>query len=196
MKAGQNPASGEPLALSQSDQAMPTVKAYLEDWLEVYAKVHCKPSTYRGYKRAVENHLVPAFGVTPLHLLKREDVKRLIARLSKDGSSKGTIKKCLVPLKTAYNVAIEDGLVTFNPGARLGRLLKAPGDKRQHIQPLTSKEVSTLLKKTKEHPLLYVLYPVLLCAVRTGLRMGELIGLQWRDIDFNGGFIEVRRELS
>jgi integrase len=35
--------------------------------------------------------------------------------------------------------------------------------------------------------------PVLLCAVRTGLRMGELIGLQWGDIDFHGGFIEVRR---
>jgi len=184
-------ANGEPLALSQPDQAMPTVKAYLEDWLETYAKVHCKPSTFRGHTRAVEKHLVPAFGTSPLHLLKREDVKRLIARLSKEGKSKGTIQNCLVPLKAAYNVAIEDGLVTFNPASRLGRLLKASGDKRQHLQPLTSEEVVTVLKKVKEdYP---ALHPILLCAVRTGLRMGELIGLQWGDLDFHGGFIEVRR---
>ena len=170
---------------------MPMVKAYLEDWLETYAKGNCKPSTYQGYKRAVDKHLVPAFGATPLHFLKREDVKRLIARLSKDGSSKGTIKNCLVPLKAAYNVAIEDGLVTFNPASRLGRLLKAPGDKRQHIQPLTSEEVTLLLKHAKgKYP---ALYPMLLCAVRTGLRLGELIGLQWGDIDFHGEFMEVRR---
>lgn len=38
--------SGEPIVLSQPDQALPTVKAYLVDWLNTYAKVHCKPSTY------------------------------------------------------------------------------------------------------------------------------------------------------
>ncbi len=184
-------ASGEPLALSQPDQKMPTVKAYLEDWLETYAKIHCKPSTYRGYARAIGKHLIPAFGQCLLHQLKREEVKRLIARLSKEGMSKGTIQNCLVPLKAAYNVAIEDGLVTFNPASRLGRLLKGSGDKRQHLQPLTTGEVVTLLKTAKDdYP---HLFPVLLCAARTGLRMGELIGLQWGDIDFNGGFLEVRR---
>jgi hypothetical protein len=65
-------ASGEPLVLSQPHQQMPTVKAYLEDWLEVYAKPHCKPSTYRGYKRAVNKQLLPTFGHLPMHALKRE----------------------------------------------------------------------------------------------------------------------------
>jgi len=153
------------------------VKTYLEDWLNVYAKAHCKPSTYRSYKRAVESHLIPTFGNRPLHLLKREDVKRLIAKLSEAGKAKGTIKNCLVPLKAVYNVAIEDGLVTFNPASRLRRLLKGLGDSRQHIKPLSRKEVVTLLSKAESH--IPALYPVLLCAVRAGLRMGELIGLQW-----------------
>ena len=87
-------------------------------------------------------------------------MKRLIVTLSKAGKSKGTIQNCLVPLKAAYNVAIEDGLVTFNPASRLGRLLKGTGDKREHLQPLTSEEVAILLKKAKEdylplHPLWY-----------------------------------------
>jgi hypothetical protein len=72
--------NGEPLALSQPDQNMPTVKTCLEDWLQTYAQVHCKPSTYRGYKRAITQHLIPAFGERPLHLLKRDEIKRLIAR--------------------------------------------------------------------------------------------------------------------
>jgi integrase len=138
--------------LSQPDQAMPTVKAYLEDWLNIYAKVHCKPSTYRSYKRAVDSHLVPVFGDRPLHLLKREDVKRLIAKLSGIGKSKGTIRNCLVPLKAAYNVAIEDGLVTLNPASRLGRLLTGQGDRRPHIKPLTRKEIVTLLGKAERVP--------------------------------------------
>jgi len=72
--------SGEPIVLSQPDQAMPTVKSYLEDWLNTYAKVHCKPSTYRGYKRAIEEQLLPAFGEHQLHMLKREHVKRFVAK--------------------------------------------------------------------------------------------------------------------
>jgi len=47
--------SGEPLALSQPDQHMPTVKQYLTDWLGTYAKVHCKPSTAAGYHQVCVN---------------------------------------------------------------------------------------------------------------------------------------------
>lgn len=183
--------SGEPLGVSRPEPQLPLVKAYLENWLTSYAKVHCKPSTYRGYKRAVDNHLIVAFGDAPLHMLKREDVKRLIAELMAKGKSRGTIKNCLVPLKAAYNTAIEDGLLTMNPASRLGRLLKAQSDRRQHLQPLTVREVTALMAVAEDRFL--VLYPVLLCAVRTGLRLSELIGLQWTDIDFHGGFIEVRR---
>src|SRR4051812_3074022 len=52
-------ASGEPLVLSQakSTDRPVTVKSYLEDWLDAYAKVHCKPSTFRSYKRGVDKHL-------------------------------------------------------------------------------------------------------------------------------------------
>src|SRR5688572_25872979 len=71
--------SGEPIFLAQPEQTKPTVKAYLEDWLNTYAKVHCKPSTYRGYQRAVEKQLIPAFGSHQLHSLKREHVKRFVA---------------------------------------------------------------------------------------------------------------------
>jgi integrase len=183
--------NGEPLALSQPDQTMPTVKAYLGDWLTTYAKVHCKPSTYRGYKRAIEQHLIPAFGERPLHLLKRDEIKRLIARQIEAQKARGTIQNYLVPLKAAYNQAKEDGLVMLNPAERLGKLLQRSQDRREEMQPLTAQEVQTLLSRAEsQYP---ALYPVLLCAVRTGLRQGELIGLQWGDVDSRGQFLDVRR---
>lgn len=183
--------TGEPLALSQPDQSMPTVKTYLGDWLATYAKVHCKPSTYRGYKRAIEQHLIPAFGERPLHLLKRDEIKRLIARQIEAKKARGTIQNYLVPLKAAYNQAKEDGLVMLNPAERLGKLLQRSQDRREEMQPLTAQEVKTLLSMAEsQYP---ALYPVLLCAVRTGLRQGELIGLQWGDVDNRGQFLDVRR---
>ena len=115
----------------------------------------------------------------------------MIAKLSTEGKAKGTIQNCLVPLKAAYNVAIEDGVVTLNPAARLGRLLKGTGDKRQHLQPLTAEEV--LRPPCQSRDTVSRSASGMLCAVRTGLRMGELISLQWGDVDFNGDLIEVRR---
>ena len=202
--------SGETIVLTQLEQAMPTVRTYLQDWLNTYAKVYCKPSTYRGYQRSVEKQLIPAFGHYPLHGLKRDHVKRFVAskaeelvaraKKSKDEAleliparkkARWTIQGYLVPLKAAYNQAIEDGVVALNPASRLGRLFRGSQDRRSHIQPLTREEVVTLLKTAEtRYP---VLAPVLLCGVRAGLRMGELIGLQWSDVDFHSGLLEVRR---
>jgi integrase len=82
-------------------------------------------------------------------------------------------------------------LVTVNPVLNAGRLVSRRDSSNSHIDPLTAEEVRILLKTAQDRWAAF--YPVLLCAVRTGLREGELIGLQWGDIDFQGQFLEVRR---
>lgn len=86
----------------------------------------------------------------------------------------------------------------------MGRLLKDKTDRRMKIVPLMANEVQRLLEAAQqidqeraEHPMMEVspsFFLFLLTAVRTGLRLGELIGLQWGDLDFAGRFIEVRRQ--
>ena len=183
--------SGGTVCLSEPKSTMPTVKEYLTTWRDDYAQVHCKPSTYRGYARAIERVLIPAFGKYPLDQLGRDHVRGLIADLSKRGKARGTVENCLVPLKAIYYQAMEDRIVQFNPAARLAKIFGRKKDRRATIGPLERKEVGRLLKTARGR--FPILYPVLLCAVRTGMREGELIGLQWGDIDFHGGFIEVRR---
>lgn len=183
--------SGEPIALSQPDQAMPTVKAYLTEWLTVYAKAHCKASTATDYGHAVKGHLVPALGDRLLHEVTRGDIKRLIATLIAKGRKKQTIHNILTPLKEAFHHAVDDGLVSVNPVSSMGRLVATREGADSHISPLSADEVKAFLTKAKDTAPCY--YPLFLAAVRTGMRQGELIGLQWGDIDFRGRFIEVRR---
>ncbi len=182
---------GHVVSFGDSPKTMPTVKEYLTKWQETYAKPNCKPSTYRGYARAIEQVLIPQFGHVPLNELEREHIRTLIADLTQQGKARNTIENNLVPLKAVYYQAMEDGLVTTNPAARLGRIFRRKKDRRAGIAPLDREEVHHLLNTVNE-TLPYV-YPLILCALRTGLRQGELIGLQWGDLDFHGGFCEVRR---
>jgi integrase len=184
--------SGEPIALSQPDQQMPTVKVYLEDWLTSYVDVQCKPTTASDYRQVLKRHIYPTLGERRLHEVTRTDVKKLIKVLSEQGLKRQTMHNILTPLKEGYNHAIDDGLVGVNPVARTGRFTRSKEDRRAHIRPLTTDEVKAVLDHAKERSPLTT-YPILLCAFRAGLREGELIGLQWPDLDFRGGFLEVRR---
>jgi integrase len=66
-------------------------------------------------------------------------------------------------------------------------------DRRQDVNPLTREEAKKFLDAARVHYPRH--YPLFLCALRTGTRMGELIGLKWGDIEFNGQFIEVRQSI-
>jgi integrase len=111
--------------------------------------------------------------------LKREHLKTVIAGWIEAGKSRSTVRNYLAALKSAYFSGLEDGLVTVNPLQRISKLCKGAQSPDKHMQPLTAQEVDTLLNTTQQSK--PGLYPVLLCAVRTGLRRGELIGLQWGD---------------
>ena len=87
--------------------------------------------------------------------------------------------------------AVEDALLPANPAFRMGKYLQAGDELPPEIQPLTREETHTFLDKAEELFLEYA--PLFLCALRTGMRLGELIALQWGDVDFNSRCIHVRR---
>jgi integrase len=177
-----------------------------ERWLESYAKVHCRPSTYEGYRRALRTCAFPRFGTKPLPEVSREDLKGMIAAMGARGLSKSSIKLAVAPIRELYNHAIDDGAKLTNPAARMGRFLKDKTDRRLKIVPLTAEEVQRLLEAAADYDRARAedwrreFFPsvrcFLLCAVRTGLRLGEILGLQWGDLDYRGTFIEVRRQFT
>ena len=170
-----------------------TFQEHAEDWLTTYAKTHVRESSFREYESVIKNHLYPVFGSLPFSKITREMVKRLIAEKIEAGLSRSRVRGIICPLRELYNHAIDDGVLTFNPAARLGRFNKSRGDEKP-INPLTREELALMLEVVNQKLPHY--YPLMLCAARTGLRQGELVGLQFADIDFNGRFIEVRRSIS
>ncbi len=83
-----------------------------------------------------------------------------------------------------------DDVMPMNPASMTGKLIKKK-DGREEIKPFTWEEKMKFEEAMKEHYPRY--YPLYLTALRTGMRMGEMIALQPGDLDFNGLFIEVRR---
>jgi len=104
------------------------------------------------------------------------------------------VRNVVAPLRQTFNQLIEDEVVAANPAARIGRYLKERGDPRFRIDPLVPYEEAVLLETVRTHYPRH--YALILSAVRTGLRLGELLGLQWEDLDFESRFLEVRRSLQ
>src|SRR3990172_8552617 len=172
-----------------------TFKQYTARWLRSYPRIYCKPRTTEGYEAILTRHLLPAFGELPLRDITRQRIRTLIAEKVEMGLTRGTIRNILAPLRAILNHAHEDVFIPANPATRLGRLNR-PKDEAEtrKINPFTREEVACLLETAQGLCPRY--YPPFLCAVRTGMRQGELLALQWGDIDFQGRFIEVRRSLS
>jgi integrase len=173
-----------------------TFQEYGEWWLENVAKGSIKESTYQEYASVLKKHVYPALGTFLFVGVKRPMIRELIAAKKKEGLAQSTIRNIAAPVRGMYNQAIEDGITEKNPAARIGKLNKQSKDKpKKKIDPLTREEVAVLLKAAHEGKYSHW-YPVLLCACRTGIRMGELITLKGTDIDFKGRFVHVERNLS
>lgn len=106
------------------------------------------------------------------------------------GIAKSYVHGIVRTLSSILNHAVEDGIITANVATRPGRFVKVPKD-RDWIVALTPLEAKHFLDTAKKVAPRYC--PLFASALFTGARQGELLGLQWGDIDWIGKFIEIRR---
>lgn len=176
----------------EPDRVVPLFKEYAAKWLDDYVKTCCKETTHAGYDTALRVHIYPAFETRRLPEIGRADVKGFIFSMHKKGLSESTVHHAVACLSGIFSSAVEDGHVAANPAARMGRFIKRGGPKEE-IDFLTREEAALFLNAVRKHFPAY--YPLFLCSLRTGMRIGEVLALEWGDIDFNGRFIKVRKSL-
>lgn len=170
-------------------------RVYYKAWLESYVKNHTKESTYTSYELAYRAHLLSFLGDTDIREITREQLKRFLYEKLNVDLARNTVRGYLAPLREMFNHALEDGHVDRNPCQGLMRNIRTEkGERQEKVSFLTREEVAALLDTCQDHFLAH--YPFLLLLVRTGLRLGEAVALQWGDIDFHSRFIEVRRTYS
>ena len=161
---------------------MPTFDAYADEWLKDYAGVECKTSTASGYAGVLRQYLRPRFGSRRLGEITRSDIKGMISDLIALDLSRSTIRNALCVIRGIFNQAIEAGLIESNPAARLGRFTRTAKLPDGKGIALTTAEAEQFLAAARDFCPDY--YPLFMVALRAGLRRGELVALQWGDIQF------------
>ena len=178
-----------------------TVGTWLEVWLENYAKIKLRPSTFKTSQGFLKNHIKPQIGSIPLadltsldlqrfykHLLDGGRVDRIEAKKKPKGLAPKTVRNIHQMIGSAYNLAIEQCLVTKNP--KQGCAL--PKVEHKEMKTLTADQLSAFFREARDSGV-YELYYLDLA---TGLRRGELLGLKWTDVDLDRGILKIQRAIS
>lgn len=171
----------------QSGKAQ-TVESWLEHWLTTIAVARIRPRTYEGYTYFVRTRIVPVLGHHRLDRLQPEHVEKFYAALRAEGLSSSTILQAHRILSRALKVAVQRGRVARN----VCTLVDAPSLQRKEVEPLSAEEARRLLDAAR-HGRNAARWSV---ALALGLRQGEALGLQWRDIDVENGTLTIRRALQ
>lgn len=144
--------------------------------------------THEEYTRALVRHIIPRIGNLPIAAIDEDVIVRVITELEAERLSGWTIRGILVPFGRVLAYAVRRKMIPHNPMRRLERS-EWPRLERREMRILRAEEIDALLRAAPDT------YRVILAtAVFTGLRMGELLGLRWGDVDFADGMLHVRRQ--
>ena len=177
-----------------------TVAAWLRTWFELYSKLHIRPSTMNYYHRNIEQHIIPAIGDIPLNKLTTRDLQkfyndlqsngrlRKVQKKEKPGLSNSTVRGIHMMLHNALDRAVKEKLILSNPTENC----IIPKIEKQEMKILHPDHISAYLNAAERRNALPMFYLELV----SGLRKGELVALQWSDLDEANCTISVSKQAS
>lgn len=165
-------------------ETVPLLKDFAEKWFATYVKSNNKPSEYKNKVSGFKVHLLPFFGKFNLDQISAYMIEEFKAKKLKTALSPKSINKFLSMLRIALTTAEEWGLLASVPRIKL---LKVPPQKFDYLLP---DEADFLLDNTDG-----LWHDMILLALKSGLRFGEIIALSWEDIDFPHKFLAVRHAI-
>ena len=177
-----------------------TLAAWLRTWFDLYAKPHIRPSTMNYYHRNIEQHIIPAIGDIPLNKLTTRDLQKLyndlqsngrlrkVQKKEKPGLSNSTVRGIHMMLHNALDRAVKEKLILSNPTENC----IIPKIEKQEMKILHPDHISSYLNAAERRNALPMFYLELV----SGLRKGELVALQWSDLDEANCTISVSKQAS
>lgn len=163
-----------------------TLSRYMDRWLEsIRDKV--RPGTFKPYEAITRLHIKPTLGKTKLEKLTALQLETLYRQKLDAGLSARRVRYIHVTIRKALKDAVRLQLLSRN----VADAAIPPRPAKQEIVPLTQEQMRSLLDAARGDKLeaLYAL------AITTGMRQGELLGLQWKDLDLDAGTLRVNRSV-
>ena len=173
---------------SITSQRKQTVAAYLNDWVESYARVNLRPSTYDGYKKTIANYINPYIGGVALNQLTPAMVDKMFQQIIDKGLKPSTAAGAKRVLSVALSHARKYRYIETN--AAKDTLTKfGKGDKTP--DPYTPEQVKLLMQRVEGT---VWEMPVILGGLY-GMRRSEILGLRWRNVDLENNTFDVTEQL-
>lgn len=177
-----------------------TISQWLDTWYNEYVVNRLKISTRVNYESIIINHIKPYIGHIKLVALKKTDIETMYRKLAENGKVGGTgglsiksMKGVRIVLHAALEEAYRREYIIKNP-ASIAKLptLNATDTRKKEISVLSREEQKVLLIACS-----YDVYgAAVFTALHTGIRLGELLGLQWDDIDFENKTIRINKQVN
>ena len=171
---------------------------WMDFWYQNYIKPGLRPTTQSTYESSIYLHIIPQLGKVPLCQLTQKDLQQFYAYLKKEGRlvrtelygtglSDRMVRMCHAKCRAALDQAVQENLIRTNPAAGC----KLPPRRGREMQVLSPGELRRFLLQAKADGS-FELFLLDLC---TGLRRGELMALQWSDLDLDAGTLTVSKQV-
>ncbi|KQL43897.1 hypothetical protein AN963_20770 [Brevibacillus choshinensis] len=161
---------------------------FMEQFL-IDKKLRVRPSTLSYYTWAIQKHIIPALGHIPLGKLKPFSLQNFYNKLAaEDKMSSINRRKIHTLIKAALNKAVRWELLDRN----VANMLDAPREEKNEIKVWDTQQARRFLSAAVG----YSYYLAFLLALTCGARQGEILGLRWKDVDFNNRNISIVQTLS
>ncbi|MCJ7833841.1 site-specific integrase [Cuneatibacter sp. NSJ-177] len=165
-----------------------TVDAWFKIWMDEYKANSVKASTAETYRQVYDAQIRPHIGKKQLKSIRPEMIQRLINQYYGDGLSKTRVNLPYIVLLNMYKQAERNGIVQSNPVSKVV-LPKFVSKKERRV--MSKDEQDTFLKYAASSQY----YDIYLFALSTGMRINEILALQWQDIDFKKKVLQVNGTL-
>lgn len=171
---------------------------WVDFWYQTYIKSGLRPTTQHTYETSIYQHVIPQLGQIPLCQLTQKDLQQFYAHLKKEGRlirtdlygkglSDRMVRMCHAKCRAALDQAVQENLIRTNPAVGC----KLPPKRGREMQVLSRQELQRFFMQAKADGC----FELFLLNLSTGLRRGELLALQWSDLDLDAGTLSVTKQI-
>ena len=171
---------------------------WLDHWYETYCKPNARPATQRTYEGYIRLYLHPRLGSIPLNKVTTSDIQQMCtwmmteARVDQkngdSGLSDSQVRNCYSLCDRVLEKAVAEKLIVRNPA----KGCKLPPNRPNEMKVLSREDMQKVLIQAKEENY----YELFLLEFATGLRLGELMALQWDDVDLVTGELRINKQVN